>query len=752
MRKKAHRSAVILLTLAASLIGVVPQAQAAESIPELQWPAVEVGRRDAPLVTSPTSSVTAPCATINGGQNLVTYNASGQLVRQLDRTVFIDGVPNCITDPVVDKNDVLYGFPRGYNSGGTYMRGPNLLAYAGNTLKWKYPLTCSSDQAPDVVVGANGNIYATAWLSDGLHLIGLAPELAAGQTQPTKVLDVKIPNDCSTQLTEYKDGIFLHGQSNGHGRYYSYSGKYLGQATIGNIWSERINADGRLYVTQSVAGSTRAVNVSMYDPRTGAVMWTTLASTPGANVTDEEVIPLAGNGLLVRLRQQKMVGGMPAVPTEYVQVLVTLNSAGVKIQIVELPNVVNGNTFGGTYVNADTYGRAIVTREMAVKTTVSYPTTVPGVALGLYDPLSGTFGYQNAFMGDLQKAGGPSGYRLEVMHYRYAVRPVSNTVYLTANCDNNCTSTTKKLFAVKVTGMGIDYPRGEVLTTPPGVQRVPRSYMALGDSFSSGEGVVPFVDGTACHRSALSYAHVNGLNPSSSLQLDRFVACSGAQTTHVLNGWNDSTHAESSQVSALSSGSPKVVTITIGGNDIGFADFAKACVLDTCNFGSGVYASAVNAINNTLPAKLEATYKKMLEVTNASGTNIYVLGYPHVIADKSVNAPGDARCFYMYESVPVAEGRYWEDARAARDVVDKLNAKIVEVVNKVRALNQSNQRLTLVPATGGGSPFTGHELCSAGDAFFQNVDQAMNGLPFVFHPNANGQAAYATMVRQAIGE
>jgi len=39
-------------------------------------------------------------------QDLTTYNAAGQQVRKLDRTGVIDGVPNCINNPVVDKNEI----------------------------------------------------------------------------------------------------------------------------------------------------------------------------------------------------------------------------------------------------------------------------------------------------------------------------------------------------------------------------------------------------------------------------------------------------------------------------------------------------------------------------------------------------------------------------------------------------------------------------------------------------------------------
>ncbi|UQS22871.1 hypothetical protein L1857_08590 [Amycolatopsis thermalba] len=82
----------------------------------------------------------------------------------------------------------------------------------------------------------------------------------------------------------------------------------------------------------------------------------------------------------------------------------------------------------------------------------------------------------------------------------------------------------------------------------------------------------------------------------------------------------------------------------------------------------------------------------------------------------------------------------------------KLNTTISNTVTKVRALNTDNQRLTFVSATASGSPFIGHEVCASGDSYFQNLDQAGNNSAYVFHPNEQGQAAYAQLVRQAIGE
>lgn len=61
-----------------------------------------------------------------------------------------------------------------------------------------------------------------------------------------------------------------------------------------------------------------------------------------------------------------------------------------------------------------------------------------------------------------------------------------------AHCVGNCNDTYDRLYPVNVGGVGNDYPRSTVLySVHPASQ-----YIALGDSYSSGEGNPPFLPGT----------------------------------------------------------------------------------------------------------------------------------------------------------------------------------------------------------------------------------------------------------------
>src|SRR4051794_24238350 len=118
-------------------------------------------------------------------------------------------------------------------------------------------------------------------------------------------------------------------------------------------------------------------------------------------------------------------------------------------------------------------------------------------------------------------------------------------------------------------------------------------YVALGDSYSSGVGSGS--ESGSCLQSPTAYPGLwNSAHHPSSY---RMVACSGAKTTDV----------NANQLSALSSGTG-LVSITIGGNDVGFAQVMEDCVL----YGTDTCVREVNAAEHAartqLPGKLGTTY------------------------------------------------------------------------------------------------------------------------------------------------
>jgi lysophospholipase L1-like esterase len=141
-------------------------------------------------------------------------------------------------------------------------------------------------------------------------------------------------------------------------------------------------------------------------------------------------------------------------------------------------------------------------------------------------------------------------------------------------------------------------------------------YVALGDSYSAGVGA-PGLSGL-CLRSPQGYPKL-WADAHAVSSFDN-ATCSGAVTADVRHF----------QIWALNSGTD-AVTITIGGNDVGFFS-----TIVTCTFGST--AACLDAIDagredarTTLVADLDTTYAQIR--ARAPGAKVYVLGYPRLFEE-----------------------------------------------------------------------------------------------------------------------
>jgi lysophospholipase L1-like esterase len=143
------------------------------------------------------------------------------------------------------------------------------------------------------------------------------------------------------------------------------------------------------------------------------------------------------------------------------------------------------------------------------------------------------------------------------------------------------------------------------------------NYVALGDSYSSGVGTGVYDPASGdCARSPLSYPAL--WTAEHHPPRFGFAACSGATTDDVL----------ASQIPALQV-ETDLVTITIGGNDAGFAP-----VLETCTFAQsdntciGAVDAAEAYVRTVLPGRLTRTYTTIRRA--APRARVVVLGYPRL--------------------------------------------------------------------------------------------------------------------------
>jgi len=152
-----------------------------------------------------------------------------------------------------------------------------------------------------------------------------------------------------------------------------------------------------------------------------------------------------------------------------------------------------------------------------------------------------------------------------------------------------------------------------LLFAPPAHAVSTVDYAALGDSYSSGVGTSGATG--SCLRSPQGYPQlwVNTHSVSSF----QFVACSGATTDDVL----------ANQLTALNAGTD-LVSITIGGNDTGFADTLTTCQLGSDSSCQTAVNDARTSATTTLPGKLDTTYAAIR--SHAPNARVVVLGYPRL--------------------------------------------------------------------------------------------------------------------------
>lgn len=210
-----------------------------------------------------------------------------------------------------------------------------------------------------------------------------------------------------------------------------------------------------------------------------------------------------------------------------------------------------------------------------------------------------------------------------------------------------------------------------LLAPPATAAAAAPAYVALGDSYASGVGTGAYLDdGSGCQRSSFAYPSLVAKARGYAL---RFRACSGATTSHVA----------ASQLGALS-GSTRYVTLSVGGNDAGFAQVLTTCAtpwwLGDCDAAVG---RARSFVSDTLPARLRSLYAEIRD--RAPSAVVVVVGYPRV---------------FMGEDCNLGTWFSPEEQRSLNATADLLNARI-----------SSAARSAGFAFANPTSRFTGHAVC-----------------------------------------
>lgn len=237
----------------------------------------------------------------------------------------------------------------------------------------------------------------------------------------------------------------------------------------------------------------------------------------------------------------------------------------------------------------------------------------------------------------------------------------------------------------------VEYPDGYRGMKVPG-NPTKLDYLALGDSYSSGEGDTEKnsatrqkyyrqltdvnedkkqgIPGEKCHISTRSYpyklAQYMELKQTGTKQWDT-VACGGA-TIHDLNGSNSGGYdgqndrlrdyadkntlqnmalneiipGRVKQIEFVKKYQPKVITLTAGGNDVGFGNKIQSCIdprvsILTCDWAK----NEMDTLGSQIKGQFDQLVELYKELKAASpGSKIYAIGYPQFITDTEPAACG----------------------------------------------------------------------------------------------------------------
>lgn len=273
-------------------------------------------------------------------------------------------------------------------------------------------------------------------------------------------------------------------------------------------------------------------------------------------------------------------------------------------------------------------------------------------------------------------------------------------------------------------------------------------YVALGDSYAAGLGL-PNPTGTVpgCGQSTSSYPQQVALALGLSLT---DVTCSGANTFNILNT-EQVTGAGTNpvQIGALTTDTD-IVTVTIGGNDLGFSTIIGACLAASANgptLNNPVPADpqplncksflAPDGGFDSLAAKIAALVAPSLTATltaiNAAAPNakVFVVAYPALMPDQAHTPASEC-----YASAPMPFPFTITDVKYLHGIQAQLDAALNGAAGAAGA--------TFVPMF---ASTLGNTPCA------NNLNAFINGVipsPAAMHPNAAGANFMTANVKAAI--
>jgi hypothetical protein len=292
---------------------------------------------------------------------------------------------------------------------------------------------------------------------------------------------------------------------------------------------------------------------------------------------------------------------------------------------------------------------------------------------------------------------------------------------------------------------------------PAAVTGIHGGYVALGDSYSAGEGLLPFAPGTSvtqCDRS-VSFAYPDLLYKLLREQEHQasfsFTACSGAVVSGILKPTHRAGGLVQPQVNGKVQPSVGLVTLTIGGNNAIFSKVVLTCVVSGNCLEEVFPPPGVNeaTAKRIPPGKLltqwgPATIVQIGKQDAAlfltlrrdfPNARIIVVGYPYLFPSSS----GPGFPFFPPECASILNRLSAHERAGIRILQDEFNNRTYEeaVVSGIEFVSPV-------------AIWDGHEPCGASGQFTNSVKPYLNFPNPVnggsFHPNAAGQQTLAALL------
>lgn len=259
-----------------------------------------------------------------------------------------------------------------------------------------------------------------------------------------------------------------------------------------------------------------------------------------------------------------------------------------------------------------------------------------------------------------------------------------------------------------------------------GCQPPPGKYVSLGDSYVAGP-LIPdqSTEPLGCMRSTKNWPH--RLKPKTQATELVDVSCSGATIDDFYSEQGVTPGPPNPpQLDALDADTT-MVTIGIGGNDIGFSDLVKSCGTSV-PWSSGCKGNYVSGGHDEISDRIAAVAPRLDQAikdvrARSPKAWIFVVGYPTVLPETGNGC---------YPLVPVL----------ASDV-PWLRAKVHELNAMIQTAATANHATYVDIAT----PSIGHDFCSS-DRWVEGLVPLSTAAPV--HPNAAGMAAFADIIAAAV--